>query len=98
MVWGMIIGAVVGFGLALYRAPQSGEETRHQLTEMSADLKRRAQETARDAREQAQAAARPAVKRAEQMASRAEDLVGDVSARGRAVLEEQMRSRSNGHG
>ena len=58
MVWGMIIGAVVGFGLALYRAPQSGEATRHQLTELGADL----------------------------------------SARGRAVLEEQMRSRSNGHG
>lgn len=94
MVWGFIIGAAVGFGLALVRAPQSGQETRHQLAEMSADVKRRAQETARDAREQA----RPAVERAAQMASRAEDLVGDLSARGRATLEEQMRSRSNGHG
>ena len=98
MVWGMIIGAVVGFGLALVRAPQSGEETRHQLTEMSADVRRRAQETARGARQQAQAAARPAVERAAQMASRAEDLVGNLSARGRATLEEQMRGRSNGHG
>ena len=85
-------------GLALYRAPQAGETTGQQLTEMGADLRRRARETANDARQQAQAAARPAVERAEQMASRAEGLVGDLSARGRATLEERRRSMNNGHG
>ncbi len=98
MFWGLVIGAAVGFGLALYRAPQSGEATRQQLTQMGADLKRRAQETANEARQQAQAAARPAVERAEQMASRAEGLVGDLSARSRDMLEERRRSMNNGHG
>lgn len=98
MFSGFIIGAAIGFGLALYRAPQSGEKTRQQLADMGADLKRRAQDTADSARQQAQAAARPAVERAEQMASRAEDLVGDLSARGRATLDERRRSMNNGHG
>ena len=53
MFWGLVIGAAVGFGLALYRAPQSGEATRQQLTQMGADLKRRAQENANEARQQA---------------------------------------------
>jgi len=41
---GLAIGALIGAGVALLFAPQSGEETRH-------DVSRRAKRVARDARE-----------------------------------------------
>ena len=43
---GFLIGGLVGAGVALLLAPQSGEETREMLRERGIELKNRAEEAA----------------------------------------------------
>jgi gas vesicle protein len=47
---GFFIGGLIGAGVALLLAPQSGEETREMLRERSIELKSRAEEAASDFR------------------------------------------------
>ncbi len=49
---GMLIGALVGAGLALLLAPRSGEETRHALRRKARRLADEARERYEEAREQ----------------------------------------------
>lgn len=45
---GFVIGGLIGAGVALLMAPQSGEETRALITDKSIELRDRAAETATD--------------------------------------------------
>ena len=51
---GIIIGGLIGAATALLMAPQSGEETRKQLSRASNDFRDKAQDGLEDARERAE--------------------------------------------
>jgi gas vesicle protein len=51
---GFLLGGMIGAGVALLLAPQSGEETREMLRERSIELKGRAEQTATDFRSKAE--------------------------------------------
>ncbi len=50
---GFVIGGLIGAGVALLMAPQSGEETRALIADKSIELRDRAVETAEDVQSQA---------------------------------------------
>ena len=75
---GLLIGALAGAATMLLMAPQSGEETRRQISEKTGELKDRVAETADEARQRA--------------ASKMDDVrgrVGEMQQRGQEMLEEQ---------
>jgi gas vesicle protein len=49
-MFSFLLGGIVGAGLALLLAPQSGEETRRKITEASDDLKHKADDLVKHAR------------------------------------------------
>jgi gas vesicle protein len=51
---GFLLGGMIGAGVALLLAPQSGEETREMLRERSIELKGRAEQAASDIRTKAE--------------------------------------------
>jgi gas vesicle protein len=51
---GFLFGGLVGAGVALLLAPQSGEETREMIRERGIELKARAEQTAEDFRKRAE--------------------------------------------
>jgi gas vesicle protein len=61
---GFVIGGLIGAGVALLMAPQSGEETRGLIKDKSIELRDRAVETADDARAKADQFAQQARERA----------------------------------
>ncbi len=80
---GLVIGALVGAGIALLMAPQSGEETRAQIRDASIELKDRADTTIAEARAKAEAITADARRRAEEITAdarkRADKIVADAS-------------------
>ncbi len=78
---GVLIGGLVGAAVALLIAPQSGEETRKQLTKTSEDLRDRAQDIIEDARERAEATIADSRRRAER-------IIEDARVRAEAMTEE----------
>lgn len=70
---GVIIGGLVGAATALLLAPQSGEETRRQLTRSGADIRDKAQDSLEDARERAEATIADARRRAERIIEEARE-------------------------
>jgi gas vesicle protein len=86
---GLIIGGLVGAAVALLMAPQSGEETRAQIRDVSLELKERADETVAETREKAEAITADARRRAEEIIadarSRAEEIVADARKRAEEI-------------
>jgi len=82
-VWfaGMMIGGLVGAGVALLTAPRSGEETRTMIRQKSIELKDRAAETIEETRA-----------RAGELAQTGKDRVAEMTKRGQEAIAE----RSNG--
>ncbi len=78
---GVLIGGLVGAAVALLLAPQTGEETRKQLTKTSEDLRDRAQDVIEDARERAEATIADSRRRAER-------IIEDARVRAEAMTEE----------
>jgi gas vesicle protein len=78
---GVLIGGLVGAAAALLVAPQSGEETRKQLTKTSEDLRDRAQDVVEDARERAEATIADSRRRAER-------IIEDARVKAEAMTEE----------
>lgn len=80
---GLVIGALVGAGIALIMAPQSGEETRAQIRDASIELKDRADTTIAEARAKAEAITADARRRAEEITTdarkRADKIVADAT-------------------
>lgn len=76
-VAGAAFGALVGAGVALMYAPQSGRRTRGKLRRGAEDLAERAEETVDGAREDARRAARDVRKAAEESGERVKRSVRD---------------------
>jgi gas vesicle protein len=55
-MFSFLLGGIVGAGLALLLAPQSGIETRRKITEASDDLKHKADELAKQAKSSVESA------------------------------------------
>ena len=86
---GLVIGGLVGAAIALLMAPQTGEETRAQIRDASADFKDRANATMADAREKAEAITADA-------RGRAEDIVAEARQRAEEAQSSFSSSRMEG--
>ncbi len=73
---GFVIGGLIGAGVALLLAPQSGEETRSLIMDKSIELRDRALETAEESR-----------KRAEELQARSKELYEEQVQRIQAAVE-----------
>jgi len=67
---GILIGSLVGSGIALLAAPQSGEKTRLMLRDKGVELKNRASTTVQDTRVKANDMITKVRSRAEEIAGR----------------------------
>lgn len=63
---GFLLGGLVGAGVALFLAPQSGEETREMIRERGIELKTRAEEASTGLRTKAETAIRDGVRNVEE--------------------------------
>lgn len=78
------VGGMIGAGVALLMAPQSGQETRDQIRNKSLELKDRAVETAEDTRERAARALND-------VTQQTKEKVSSISKRGQEMVDEQKR-------
>jgi gas vesicle protein len=72
---GFVIGGLIGAGVALLLAPQSGEETRGMIKEKSIELRDRAYDTAEEARV-----------KAEQLTQQARERAAEIQVGGKPVF------------
>lgn len=72
---GFVIGGLIGAGVALLLAPQSGEETRGLIKDKSIELRDRAYETAEETRT-----------KAEQLAQQARERAAEIQVGGKPVF------------
>jgi gas vesicle protein len=79
---GLVIGSLLGVGVALLAAPQSGEQTRSQLREKTGEIRQRTTHSLNEGREKAQMAL-------SDVRSRANDL-GSLIRRRAAVVGESV--------
>lgn len=85
---GFLIGGLVGAGVSLILAPQSGQETRKYIADKSIELKTTAQETAEEARQRAEEAAKHARARAEEAAHLAKERATELAAKGQETYSQ----------
>jgi gas vesicle protein len=85
---GLVIGGLVGAGIALLLAPQPGEKTRAQIRDTSLELKGRASEAIAEARETAEAITADARRRAEGITAEARKRAEEIVAEARKKAEE----------
>lgn len=85
---GLIVGGLIGAALALLMAPQSGEETRAQIRDVSLELKDRANDTIAEAREKAEAITADARRRAEEITADARKRAEEIVAEARKKADE----------
>ena len=93
---GLIVGGLIGAGVALLFAPQSGEETRAQIRDASIELKDRANETIAEAREKADAITADARRRAEEIIADARKSADKMIADARQEADEIQATDSTG--
>jgi len=78
---GVALGALIGAGVALLLAPQSGQRTRRHIIRVAEDLTDSARDGFGDASDEAKRAARNAVRRAERRGAR----LREAARRGRRM-------------
>ena len=93
---GLVIGGLVGAGIALLMAPQSGEETRAQIRDASVELKDPANETMAEAREKAEAITADSRRRAEEIIADARETADKMVADARQKADEIKATDSTG--
>ena len=76
---GVLLGGLLGAIAALLFAPQSGEQTRDQLTKAGEDAVARGQQVVEDARARAEAIIADAQRRAERIAEAARSNVSELA-------------------
>ena len=70
LLMGVLVGGLIGAGIALLMAPQSGDQVRSMIRDRSNELKDRAMNTVDDTRSRAESAVRSAKSRAEDLVHR----------------------------
>ena len=93
---GLVIGGLVGAGIALLMAPQSGEETRAQIRDAGVEIKDRATETMAEAREKAEAITADSRRRAEEIIADARKSADKMIADARQKADEIQITGSTG--
>jgi gas vesicle protein len=88
---GFFVGGLVGIGVAMLFAPQSGEETREQIYQRSIELADIANQKVEEARAKAEKAITEARLKAEEATQELQERVQELEARGKAALERQNR-------
>lgn len=78
------IGGLIGAGIALLMAPQSGQETRDRIRNKSVEIKDKAIETAEDTRERAS-------KALNDVTQQTKEKVSSLSKRGQQMVEDQKQ-------
>ena len=81
---GLLLGGLVGAGIALLSTPQTGMETRQMLRDKSSELKDQATNALEETRSQAQ-----------QMINQGMDRANQMRDRGQSVLNDQMNRVQN---
>ena len=84
---GILIGGLVGAATALLLAPQSGEETRKQLSKSVGDIRDTAQDSLEDARERAEATIADARRRAERIVEEARERAETIANEAKTHIE-----------
>jgi gas vesicle protein len=80
MLKGMLIGGMIGAGIALLSAPRSGQETRDMLREKGYELKDRAVSTVDETLAKADSLAQKGTERANEVAERGQNLLNEQKA------------------
>lgn len=88
---GLLIGGLIGAGMALLYAPQSGEQTRQQIADKSIELRDQAESELTKLQEQAQATVNDVQARVNQLAADAQEQV----EKARAQLESTVGSNNS---
>jgi gas vesicle protein len=86
---GFFMGGLIGIGVAMLFAPQSGEETREQIYQRSIELADIANQKVEEARAKAEKAIAEARVKAEEATQELQERVQELEARGKAALERQ---------
>jgi gas vesicle protein len=79
------LGSLIGAGIALLMAPQSGEETRRQLRDRGMELRDRAEDTMEETRHRAE-------KTLDDVADRARHQTEEMRNRGHDVIDSSKRN------
>ena len=86
---GTVLGGLVGAGIALLYAPQSGENTRQVIKEKSIELKDKAIETGDELRHKAEDVSARAMERIEETAEATKTRAQEFQSRSQSFLDEQ---------
>ena len=89
---GLLLGGLVGAGVALFLAPQSGEETREMIRERGIELKSRAEEAAGGLRTRAEGAIREGRQGVEDAASGLRTRAEGAIREGRRGVEDAVEA------
>ena len=93
---GFIIGGLIGAGVALLAAPQSGAETRAVIGDKASELKDKAVQTASDTRDRAGKMISSARDQASDAINRTKDRASNVMNRGSDMVEKtKNRAQEN---
>lgn len=81
---GLVVGALVGIGLGILFAPQSGQQTREKIRGKADEMSGRLRETADDVSERVRTTA-------SEVTGRVRETAGDVASKMRETLDEQTQ-------
>jgi len=84
---GFLMGGLIGAGVALLMAPQSGEETRKLIRDKGIEFRDQATETIEEAAAEARARADELTKLAKERTAELRGRADDLRARGEAAIE-----------
>jgi gas vesicle protein len=87
LIKGILIGGLIGVGVALLTAPRSGERTREIIKEKSMDIRDRVRETADEKLAAAERAARTTSMRAEELKEVSQEKLNQQKAKLTGIVE-----------
>jgi gas vesicle protein len=88
---GFFIGGLIGAVTALLLAPQSGEETRKQISDKGIELRDRADDELKKLREQADATLQDVRKQSEELQRKAAESLTEASTRIKSAVESMQK-------
>lgn len=89
-----LIGGLIGAGIALLMAPQSGQETREMLRDRGVELKEKAKDTAEDTKHRAERVLEETKDRAESLRHRGQEMMQETRDKVESEVQAAKRSAS----